>query len=360
MPNKTRLWFLVLPLLVTSCLSSPEVFDERQWHQQVLNQERSELYASHFRDGFFYNPWMEGERRGFLDFLLWRLSSSPAYSDAEETFLPHLLPNLVGRLKVYPPDQDFLVWLGHATFLMRIDGIYWLTDPMLSERALLPKRVTSPALTKLDLNQLEGPLNVIISHNHYDHLDIESLRSLPQQARIFVPLGLQSFVQSYHPGVVEEMDWWQQTEQDGFTLTCLPAQHWSRRIGQSRNATLWASYMIEAGDIIIYYGGDSGYFVGYQEIGARFPSIDYALLPTTAYQPRWFMHYAHLNVEEAVQAFADLQAEIFIPTQWGTFRLGDNPPGLPMLELERLIKEKDLESNRYVRLALGEIIPLAD
>lgn len=351
---------LALSLLLASCLLSTRPFNEHQWRQKVLSQDTAALYLPHHQDGRFFNPWMLEEQRGFTQFLTWRLSAAQEYSEAEKTFLPRLIPDLPTRIEALAPEINFMVWLGHATFLMRIDGVFWLTDPMLSDRALLPKRVTPPALTKTDLSQINAPLNVIISHNHYDHLDTESLQSLPEQARIFVPLGLKSFVQSYHDGIVEEMDWWQHTQHDGVMLTCLPAQHWSRRIGQSRNATLWASYMIQAGNLAIYYGGDSGYFVGYREIGSRYPDIDYALLPTTAYHPRWFMHYAHLNVEEAVQAFEDMRADTFVPTQWGTFQLGDNPPGLPMLELGRLIKEKGLEGDRYARLSLGEIMLLAN
>ena len=353
------LFLLVLSALLSSCLFSPEPFDEEQWRKEVLAQDGSALHAPHEKDGIFFNPWMSGAEDRFLKFFKWRLSASAEYTEEEETYLPRLIPDTMARIKALPPGDNFLVWIGHATFLLRIDGLYWLTDPMLSDRALLPKRLTSPALTKEELSDLDGPLTVIISHNHYDHLDTDSLRALPDQARIFVPLGLGAFVQSVHPGEVTELDWWHQAEIGNALLTCLPAQHWSRRIGQGRNTTLWASWIIQFGELTVYYGGDSGYFVGYREIGKQFPGIDYALLPTTAYQPRWFMHYPHINVEEAIEAFNDLQASRFIPTQWGTFRLGDNPPGLPMLELERLIEKRGLDSSRYVRPALGEIVPLA-
>ncbi|MEZ4602184.1 MAG: MBL fold metallo-hydrolase [Desulfobacterales bacterium] len=119
---------------------------------------------------------------------------------------------------------------------------------------------------------------------------------------------------------VTEMDWWESADlEDGTRLLCTPMQHWSRRIGQGFNTTLWASYLITAPEVSVYFDGDGGYFKGYREIGRRFPGIDYALIPITAYHPRWFMHYAHMNVSEAVRAFNDLGADIFIPTQWGCF-----------------------------------------
>jgi L-ascorbate metabolism protein UlaG (beta-lactamase superfamily) len=156
------------------------------------------------------------------------------------------------------------------------------------------------------------------------------------------------------------LDWWQAHDIGGTVLTCLPSQHWSRRIGQSRNATLWASYMIETPEKVIYFAGDSGYFIGYREFGRKFEDIDYALLPITAYHPRWFMHYAHLNVDEALAAFKELKAKYFLPTQWGTFHLGDNPPGFPMFELDQKIRQMDLDSQKYLRPQLGEIILMTD
>jgi N-acyl-phosphatidylethanolamine-hydrolysing phospholipase D len=136
-------------------------------------------------------------------------------------------------------------------------------------------------------------------------------------------------------------------------LVCLPAQHWSRRIGQGVNSTLWASYMLITPETKIYFGGDSGYFVGYREIGTHFTNIDYALLPITAYHPRWFMHYSHMNAQEVVNAFRDLGAKYFIPTQWGSFNLGDNPPGYPVLDLKRVIQEKNLDPSRFIIMDIG-------
>jgi L-ascorbate metabolism protein UlaG (beta-lactamase superfamily) len=296
---------------------------------------------------------MQSDRIG--QFLKWRFSKKATYTDEEQTFLPQVRQDLMGRLQK-TAGKDTITWIGHATFFIRTAGVAWLTDPMLSKRALLPKRVTPPALLKADLKNIMDPLYVLISHNHYDHLDKNTIRSLPDHARIFVPPGLKGTLQSFFGGEIQEVDWWESIDLgDGNRLVSLPAQHWSRRIGQDFNTSLWASYLLVTPDATIYYGGDSGYFVGYREIGKRFPGIDYALMPLTAYHPRWFMHYAHVNASESVQAFQDLGARYYIPTQWGTFQLGDNPPGYPVLDLKKTIKQQNLDSSRFVIMDIGQI-----
>jgi len=349
---------LLMVSLLSSCLFAPKTFDEHAWRKRVLARNPADLYAPHENDGVFFTPWLRRSENRFLAFLRWRFSSTPRYSDEEEAYLPEYIPDLIDRINALPKEKDFLAWIGHATFLLRLNGVFVLTDPMLSERALLPKRLTPPALSKKDLAKLDAPLHILISHNHYDHLDTDTLEALPDHAHVHVPLGLKEYVQGVHEGRVSEHDWWDQVNISGILLTSLPAQHWSRRIWQGANTKLWSSYMLQTKNCVIYYGGDSGYFIGYKEFARKYPAIDYALLPTTAYHPRWFMHYSHMNVEESIMAFQDLNARYFVPTQWGTFRLGDNPAGLPLLDLNRAIQKQHLDENRYLRPQLGEIIPL--
>lgn len=359
MENCNRLFLLLfIASLLSSCLFTPQPFDEQVWRKRVLVQNVKDLYALHENDGVFFNPWLRNSEDRFLAVLKWKLSSAQDYTNEEESYLPEFIPDLFNRIQAIPKEEDFLVWIGHATFLLRLNGVFFLTDPMLSQRALIPKRFTQPALSKKELKKLNGPLHILISHNHYDHLDTETIASLPDQAHVHVPLGLKKYVEGFHRGKVSEHDWWNQVEISTISLTSLPVQHWSLRIWQGTNTTLWTSYMIQTKNHVIYYGGDSGYFIGYKEFARKYPAIDYALLPTTAYHPRWFMHYPHMNVEEALLAFQDLGAQYFVPTQWGTFRLGDNPPGLPFLELERAIQKQGLDETRYLRPQLGEIIHL--
>ncbi len=329
------------------------------WLEQVESQRSEDLYAPHRQDGKFFNPWMPMEHAGFFQLIKWKFfSEKTRYTDEEKGFLPKVIPGLRERIRSMG-EGDFIAWVGHATFLIRLQGQYWLTDPVFSERALLPKRIVPPAINAVELNDLDLPLNVIISHNHYDHLDEKSLQAMPEKTRFFVPLGLKAYIQSLHRGEVKEMDWWESVKPGKETkLVCLPAQHWSRRILHSTNTTLWASYLLVTPSATIYFGGDSGYFVGYREFGRRFQRIDYALMPTTAYHPRWFMHYPHMNVTEALKAFEELGAKWFIPTQWGTFPLGDEPPGYPALDLKEAIREKNLDPSRFLIMDIGEIVKI--
>jgi len=346
--------FIILMLLFSSCVNAPP-FDEAEWRKEVEEQRHEKLHEPHFKNGSYFNPWMPMQRGRGGDFLRWRLSIKSPYTDEEKFYKPEVIPHLVDRIKA-TADEDFISWIGHGTFLIRIHGEYWLTDPIFSNRALLPKRKTPPAIDADDLRELTDRVNVIISHNHYDHLDADSIRALPRNATIYVPLGLKEYVESLHSGAVNELDWWETVEPErGTKLVCLPAQHWSRRLGQGVNSTLWASYVLITPKVSIYFGGDSGYFIGYKEFGKRFPNITYALFPVTAYHPRWFMHYAHLNVEESLEAFRDLGAKYFIPTQWGAFHLGDNPPGYPALDLKRVIGEKNLDPSRFIVMDIGQV-----
>lgn len=347
---------LALALLLVSCFLPPRPFDEKKWRAQVESTDPALLYAPHLRGGRYFNPWMPMQR-GFMSFLRWVLSEKTPYPQAEEYNLPPVISGLYKRIRSTP--GDFIAWIGHSTFLIRINGEYWITDPMFSERALLPKRKTPPGLSLDEFLALPGRKNVIISHNHYDHLDSKSIRRLSTDTRVFVPMGLKAMVNNFGKKKVVEMDWWQTVScGDRCQVVCLPAQHWSRRISQNTDTTLWASFLLVTRGRKIYYGGDSGYFIGYREIGRLYPDIDYALLPVTAYAPRWFMHYAHMDPGESLEAFRDLGARYFIPTQWGTFRLGEEPIGEIPSALSRAAQSSDTDPARLLVMSIGQLLPI--
>jgi len=342
----------------SSCSLTPPSFDEAAWRAEVRSADPALLYAPHFKEDLYFNPWMPNEDKSLFSVLKWRLTASQEYTEEEKTYLPRVLDKAKERILALP-EGDFIMWIGHDTFLIRLNGEYWLIDPMFSERAVVVKRKTPPGISVEALKQVTPNLSVMITHNHYDHLDASSIEDLPENTKMVVPMGLKAYVRELNKRDVTEMDWWQEIHFDnGVTLVCLPAQHWSRRFGQGPRETLWASYMLITPKVTIYLGGDSGYFIGYKEIAKRYPRIDYALLPTTAYHPRWFMHYNHMNVDEAIEAFNDLKARYMIPQQWGTFHLGDEPPGYSILELKRKIAERRLDASRFIIMDIGEILPI--
>ncbi len=347
-----------LSFLIAAGCKSP-VFNEAAWQKKVESTHHSQLYEPHEKEGLYFTPWIDMDVGTPFRFFRWKFSSALSYTQKEENFLPVVRSDAESRIGKNG-ERDFLLWIGHGSYLIKTGKQLWLLDPIFSRRALLPARKTAPALTAEAVNRLFPKVNVVISHGHYDHLDENSVKQLAKEHTFYVPLGVGQYILRWKPGAkVVEMDWWQRHKiASGFELHSLPAQHWSMRALEGPNRSLWASYMIVTPKSTIYFGGDSGYFVGYREFGNKYPKIDYALLPTTAYHPRWFMHKAHMNAEEAIQAFQDLKARYFVPTQWGTFRLGDNPPGLPMLELRRLIRSRQLDSSRYLELEIGELLNL--
>ena len=355
---KTSVWstFLIIALILLAGCSQPN-FNEEKWKQAVDATQTSDLYQNHQADGLFFNPWMKDNRSSFTSLMRWRLSSRQHYTEEEEAYMPRVLDNARETVQ-NNMHKDFIMWIGHGSYLIKTGAIIWLLDPMFSKRALLPSRFTPPALTAKDINELFPQVNVVMSHNHYDHLDADSIKDLSENTHFFLPLGLAKTIRDWQPRAkITELDWWDQIKLvDGIELHSLPAQHWSLRAFESANSSLWASYMIVTPGKTIYFGGDSGYFIGYREFGRKYKKIDYALMPTTAYHPRWFMHYAHMNADEAVQAFTELGADYFIPTQWGTFRLGDNPPGQSALDLKRLIKQNQLDPQQFLILDIGELL----
>jgi N-acyl-phosphatidylethanolamine-hydrolysing phospholipase D len=238
--------------------------------------------------------------------------------------------------------------LGHATFLLQIGSSTVLTDPIFSARASPfafagPSRFLPSPLTVAELPPVDA---VVLSHDHYDHLDERSVRALDERFGAgltwVTPLGYADWFGARGISRVVELDWWQGTEvsvpggavggpvgtapETPLRIDAAPAQHWSRR-GLEVNQRLWASFALRSGGRSVYFGGDSGYFNGYAEIGSRLGPFDLALMPIGAYEPRWFMKAAHMNPEEAVQAFRELgQAGAFIGMHWGTFRLTDEAP----------------------------------
>ncbi|MEJ2216796.1 MAG: MBL fold metallo-hydrolase [Gemmatimonadota bacterium] len=255
---------------------------------------------------------------------------------------PNPPPQAIPRAEPQParpraePGELRLTWVGHATFLVQQGGLNLLTDPVWSRRAsplrwVGPARLSPPGLAFGSLPPIDG---VVISHDHYDHLDAPTVRRLARRhpaARWFTPLGYGRWLRKRGVRDVVELDWWDEsvleTDRGRLHVMALPAQHWTRRRPWDGYERLWAAWRIRDNRGAILFGGDSGYFAGYAEVGRRAGPFSATLLPIGAYAPRWFMRLAHMDPEEAVRAYRDLGGiGAFVAMHWGTFRLSDEAP----------------------------------
>ena len=218
-----------------------------------------------------------------------------------------------------------VTWVGHATLLLHVGGRYVLTDPQFSERAspvtfIGPKRVVpaAPAIDKLP--HIDA---VLISHNHYDHLDLDSVAKLAAQAggppRFFVPLGLKDWFARRGIDSVVELDWWQKADYAGLELTFVPVQHWSKRTLLDENLSLWGGWALRHPELSFFFAGDAGYSMDFSDIGKHFGGFDLAAIPIGAYAPRWFMQVQHLDPAEALRVHRDVRARQSVGIHWGTF-----------------------------------------
>ncbi|NPA83646.1 MAG: metal-dependent hydrolase [Epsilonproteobacteria bacterium] len=261
----------------------------------------------------------------WLDILLWKLKAK-RIQHTSDLFV------------IYPkslPLGDFILWLGHASFYLRIKGVGILLDPVFGDIPLHKRLIPLP----LDPQSLQVDL-ILISHGHYDHLDLASLALF--NVPIVTPTGLGRYIP--HRRTIE-LGWWEEVEVEGVRIRALPAKHWHQRSLFDRNRALWCSFSIEE----LFFCGDSAYSNHFRDIGKKC-RIDTALLPIGAYEPRHIMAENHMDPQQAYQAFLDLRAKRFIPYHYGTFILSDEPVEEPL----RWIEELAIEDGRIQILQPGE------
>jgi N-acyl-phosphatidylethanolamine-hydrolysing phospholipase D len=266
-----------------------------------------------------------------------------------------------GAAPFVPFDKDAilgspsLTWIGHATMLVRLDGASLLTDPVFSERAsplpfagprrLLPPGIPFDALPPLDF--------VLLSHDHYDHTDLPSVRRLAGLGVPFVvPHGMSDLVRGAG-GRALELSWWDSTEIAGVRITCVPAKHFSGRSLTDRNRRLWAGFVVEGAHRRFYFAGDTAYFDGFLEIGRRLGPPHLAALPIGAYLPRRLMAAIHVTPEEAVQAAVDTGAFRTVGMHFGTFDLADEPLDEPPRRFLAEAARRELRDRAFV-MKVGE------
>lgn len=291
----------------------------------------------HRPGGGFQNPWgPESQPHGITEYVRSRLAtrfSGQTRNNDRETFRAAHRPVAPNFAAPRAGAADLvLTWAGHSSFLVQIGGRNLLTDPQWSEYAspiqgVGPRRVVEPGIAWALLPPIDG---ILISHDHYDHLDRQTVsrlvRSAPD-ASWAAPLGVGAWLRRQGVRQVVELDWWDSVDWGVVTLTATPAQHFSGRGLGDRNATLWCGFVARAGDRTLFYAGDSGRHPVFGEIGARLGPFDAACMPIGAYDPEWFMGPVHMNPEQAVGAFRDLGSPgaVLAAMHWGTFILTDEP-----------------------------------
>lgn len=223
-------------------------------------------------------------------------------------------------------NTNFAIWIGHSTFLINLNGVYILTDPIFSDRAsplknIGPKRLIEPAI---NINEVPKVDIVTISHNHYDHLDIKSLKIIANkfpQAKFLVPVGDKKLLEKNNIDNIFEFQWWDTMSINDIDITFTPVQHWSARGIFDRNKSLWGGWYFNAHGLKLFHAGDSGYSKDFVEIKNKLGAPDLAFIPIGAYDPEWFMSESHMNPEEAIKVSLDLNAKQSIAMHWGTFTL---------------------------------------
>lgn len=321
-------------------------------HYQPLNgrslRELS-LNKVHHGNGLFVNPVGIPRKRRFWQLMTWKLFSENRFKkDLKDQ---PISPVSVDWETIRGHRGASVTFLKHASLIVKDIDQYLLLDPVFSDIYFFIKDFTP---LKFSVEEMPKPDHILISHGHYDHLDISSLSQLDKNTHVISPLGYDEEFKETGMGNRTQMDWYDTLRQGGREITFLPSNHWTMRnpiVGPNRS--LWGSYMIKtAAGPTIYLSCDTAYFDGFQEIGSEF-DIDLAVINLGAYEPRWFMAPSHINPRETVRAFKELNAKRLMIVHWGTFRLGDEPVHFPPLAIRRELEKEGL-SHHWVDLKHGE------
>lgn len=320
-----------------------------------------EAPKAHHTENGYRNLYMDDSKKpGLFEFLFdVRLKEDWPDEDALRIHspTPRTKTNLKQLKSVKKQDLQ-ITWIGHSTLLIQYNGLNILTDPMFSDRASPlsfagPKRYMAPAFEIENLPPIDA---IVISHNHYDHMDEATIKAIGNGPKWFVPLGNAKLLAQSDVTNVVELDWWEGSQIDGVSLTLTPTQHWSGRSLFDRYETLWGSWAIKFDELgtNIWFGGDTGYNdVQFKQIGDRYGPFDLSFIPIGAYAPRWFMQSAHVNPEEAVQIHQDIKSSNSIGIHWGTFALTSESVDEPPKRLVAAAQKAGLRAGEFVTLPIG-------
>jgi N-acyl-phosphatidylethanolamine-hydrolysing phospholipase D len=385
----SRIGFMSIVLFsTTACLSNEKVAAELNATQAAteLTAKATIVQApSHHMGDKFRNPYLPPDfQPSFISFLKARFFDDMEFPSTPENYRKSWQEADLD--KIYNPDFNTAqaTLIGHSTVLLQYRGINILTDPMFSERSSFsqsvgPKRYTPPALT---IDQLPNINIIVISHNHYDHLDVDSVKALTRsnfvkningtQPLWLVPLGLKEWFEQFEITNLHEMDWWQKFKLGELTVQAQPSQHWSRRSLFDTNKSLWASWAFiwpdaaSETDALIkderndntgftaWFGGDTAYNeFQFKEIGQALGEVDLAMIPIGAYEPRWFMKPQHVNPLDAVEIFKDINAKSAFGIHWNTFVLTAEAVDEPPKALERALQQNRLDAELFQAMNIG-------
>ncbi|MBX3044311.1 MAG: MBL fold metallo-hydrolase [Candidatus Kapabacteria bacterium] len=255
--------------------------------------------------------------------------------------------------------EDGLIWIGHATYLIRINGKLIITDPIFTVPSPMMKRFSALPIKPEYINNLDY---ILLSHEHYDHLNKESFKLIVKnnpQAKLLTGLKLGQYLRDWAPqNQIQEAGWYQKYNitSDGIEITFLPTRHWGTRGISGFNNKLWGAFMIQAAGKSIYFGGDSGYGSHFKEVFELFGAPDYAIIGIGAYKPEWFMAPSHTSPADALKAANDMKAKNFLPMHFGTFDLSDEPIGDPYREVNRIYKSNYSQVFKMTIPNIGEKI----
>ncbi len=305
----------------------------------------------HHQGGRFCNPWLAREEIRLWAYIKWQFSRNP-YREAKRRAKPPSLRR-VAPLDLVSGANPRIFFLGHATVWMRLAGQNLIFDPIFGDvRPFFRRAVPFP----LAPEEIPWPDLIFISHGHRDHLALDSLKAIPGRPRLLSPLGGKRYLKRLGLPIME-FDWFESRVISGLRVTLLPCQHWSKMGLFDTNAMLWGSWLLEAGDLKVFFAGDTGYFGGFREYGQRFGPFDLALLPIGAFEPRWFMKTVHMDPFEAVWAAKELGARVFVPIHWGVFDMSDEPLDLPPKLVQEAARREGL-ADRLKLLSPGESLGL--
>lgn len=332
--------FVVALLVVDKLIAAPKYSDNT---------------SDHFDGVKFINPNDSGTHH-YWEVLKWWLSRNDKgfWHEVEDTDISFPSPD-----KEVHPDEFHATFVNHATFLLQLDGMNILTDPVWSHRVspyqwVGPKRMRNPGINLEDLPEIDM---ILISHNHYDHLDIRTVKELHQRyaPQFIVPLGVEKFLHNHDIHKTTHLDWWETHElPEGLSLTSVPARHFSGRGLFDRNKTLWCGYVLHASMGNIYFAGDTGYGDFFKEIANRYGPMHTSFIPIGAYKPRWFMEAIHMSPEEAVKAHKNVQSRRSFAMHFGTFPMADDGMYEPLEDLAEARQKHQVSDKQFSVLEEGE------